>query len=716
MRRGLPQIKSTRSANDSIDRLASLSHRIHQVPIASQLTRHMTNRLAQSHSPYLLQHQHNPVDWYPWGEEAFEQAKRRDVPIFLSVGYAACHWCHVMERESFEDDEIASIMNGSFVCVKVDREERPDVDHLYMTAVQSMTGHGGWPMSVFMTADARPFFGGTYWPPRARMGMPGFIDVLQGVARAWQRDRHQIEQQAFALTDHIQQVVAPAASSEDLGRLGLPTLESAVTRLERFFDPQHGGFGDAPKFPHCMDIEFLLRLHARRPEPRMATLIHTTLDRMACGGIFDHLGGGFARYSVDAQWLVPHFEKMLYDNGLLAGNYLRAAVAFDRHDYRHVARQTLDYVAQSLRDESGGFHSSEDADSEGEEGKFYVWSANEIDAILGADRGPAFRRAYGVTEAGNFEGHNILNRRHLPRYAADGSLAENEERQLATDRTKLLADRNTRVRPGRDDKVLVSWNALAIDSLALGSRVLDEPSFQQAAIDAAQCILTHLINADGKLRHAYRRGMAHIDAFLDDYAYLIKALLQLCQTTGQQRWLTDATRLADAMIERFADAQEGGFFFTASDGPSLIARAKDWHDHSVPSGNAIAIESLWVLGQLTGNQGYLDRAHSSLMAAREVIAKRAGAAAALLNALDEQLGPCEQWVLVGGRIEEQTAFVDRYFQTYRPRTVLAWGEVRGVPADREAIGGAITLYRCKHFACDRPVVGMADVMAALNSN
>ncbi|HEX4147930.1 MAG TPA: thioredoxin domain-containing protein, partial [Pirellulales bacterium] len=524
----------------------------------------MANRLAQETSPYLLQHANNPVDWYPWGAEALARAKAESRPIFLSIGYSACHWCHVMEHESFENPAIAGALNANFVNIKVDREERPDLDQIYMGAVQAMTGRGGWPMSVFLTPDTKPFFGGTYWPPSGRMGMPGFDQVIEAVKQAWHERREAVHEQAQQLTDHLAQAAAGQMQSAPVGEAALL---AAAAMLERVFDHQHGGFGSAPKFPHPMDLRLLLRVWRRTARDGVLEMVTTTLEKMAAGGIYDHLGGGFHRYSVDERWLVPHFEKMLYDNALLAGCYVEAWQATGNGDFARVARETCDFMLREMTDPAGGFYCTQDADSEGHEGKFYVWTSAEIESVLGAERGGVFARVYDVSPQGNFEGQNILN---LPRslVQAAGSLGRDPRQlaaQLAEDRAQLLAARSQRIKPGLDDKVLVSWNGLAIDALALAGAALEEPRYLDAALRAADFIIGRLRQPDGRLLHTWRRGQGKLAAYLDDYACLASALVTLYEATFEERLIATAVELADTILAQFMDREHGGFFYTAAD-------------------------------------------------------------------------------------------------------------------------------------------------------
>jgi uncharacterized protein YyaL (SSP411 family) len=680
----------------------------------------MPNRLAAESSPYLLQHQNNPVDWYPWGPEALARSQSEQKPIFLSIGYSACHWCHVMEHESFENAEIAAAMSRDFVCVKVDREERPDLDQIYMTAVQAMTGRGGWPMSVFLTPDLQPFYGGTYWPPRASRGMPGFDQILHAVAQAWRDRRDQVGEQARELTRHLQTAqIAPATE----GELSDALLHAAAVALERAFDHQHGGFGRAPKFPHAMDLMLLLRVHRRWPRGGILDMVRLTLDRMAAGGMYDQLGGGFARYSVDERWLVPHFEKMLYDNSLLAAAYVEGYQALGDERYAAIARETLDYLLRDMCDADGGFYSAEDADSEGEEGKFYVWTPDEVVAVLGEAAAKTFSYVYDVTEEGNFDGHNILN---LPKTLTQAAkLLGRDETELATEladsREKLLAVRSKRVRPGLDDKVLVSWNALAIEAFAKAGAALGEQRFTDAAAKAATFITTTLRRDDGRLLHTWRRdkvngkGVAKLDAYLDDYAYLANALVTLYESTFDERWIDEAVELAETMLKHFADAESGGFYFTADDHEQLIARNKDLLDQSVPSGNAMAATALVRLAKLTGRGDLLDAAERTLVAGLGVMQQAPTAAGQLLIALDLHLGPTYEIAILGDVSQPPTAeAIADLRKRFAPNKVVACrAEPNAGSANLAALFAGKTagkespaIFVCRDFACEAPVHGV----------
>ncbi len=615
----------------------------------------MPNRLAQSNSPYLLQHAENPVDWQPWGREALDAAKAEAKPIFLSIGYSACHWCHVMAHESFEDPEIARRLNRDFVAIKVDREEHPELDQVYMEAVQALTGQGGWPLSVFLTPELEPFFGGTYWPPRPRGGMAGFGEVLAAVSDAWQHRREQAVQQAKTLTGWLRDTAEDgdgvgkrdAADRDQWSRLGDRDQWSrfymeAWAVLGRAFDPVHGGFGPAPKFPQPLTSRLLLQGWRSTRDEHLLAMVTTTLQQMAAGGIYDHLGGGFHRYSTDARWLVPHFEKMLYDNALLARCYLDAYQATGQMDFARVARETLDYVLRDMTDPAGGFASSEDADSEGHEGLFYLWTLDEIRSVLGAERAESFAHAYDVTEEGNFEGRNILNlAKTIPQSAA---ILGRQPAELATDlaesRRRLLEVRGRRIRPGRDDKVLASWNGLMIDALARAGAVLGEPRYSEAAARAADFLLSPQgLRADSRLRHCWRRGRADIDGLLEDYASLAGALVTLYETRHEDRWLDEATGLADAILDRFTDREHGGFFTAAADHGSLIVRKKDVLDSAVPSGGGLATAALLRLSQLRDRDDYFHAAEASLRSAAGLLHEAPLGACQMLLALDHYLWP-----------------------------------------------------------------------------
>jgi len=704
----------------------------------------MSNRLSAEISPYLLQHAENPVDWYPWSAEAWKRAREEDKPIFLSIGYSACHWCHVMAHESFQSDEIARLLNEHFISIKVDREERPELDQVYMEAVQMMTGGGGWPLSVFLTPSLQPFFGGTYWPPQSRGGLPGFDQVLRAVADAWQNRRQQALDQAAQLTEMLRDVrLVDESAGPTTGRLvdtadesaepsaepptrrssalqpGLELLRNADAVLTRSFDPQFGGFGSAPKFPHPLELRLLLRSWRRTGEGRLLSMVTTTLDRMAAGGIYDHLGGGFHRYSTDARWLVPHFEKMLYDNASLAVAYLEGWQATHNEQYARVVRQTLDYVLREMTSPEGGFYSTEDADSEGQEGKFYLWTPAEVSAVLGRQPAQAFCHVYDVSEPGNFEGRNILNRCKTPAQSAAilGRSEEELEAELATSRQRLLEARSARVRPGRDDKVLVSWNGLMIEALARSGAALGQPRYVDAAAGAARFLLSTLRSSEGRLLHVWRGGQARIDAFLDDYASLAHALVWLYEARFEECWIDEAALLADEILRRFHDPAEGGFFYTAAEHESLIARKKDMLDSSLPSGGGLATMALLRLGKLCDRNDYLEAARQSLRACATLMERSPTGSGQLLLALDFDLGPAAEIVLLGGddrqAAADALAFLGREFL---PNKVVAFRDASSacglrspalspIFAGKQPIAPGPTLFVCQHFSCQTPVTG-----------
>ncbi len=681
------------------------------------------NRLAQESSPYLLQHRDNPVDWYPWSQEALQRAHAEDKPIFLSIGYSACHWCHVMAHESFEDASIAALLNAHFVCIKVDREERPDLDQIYMQAVQMISGRGGWPLSMFLTPDLQPFYGGTYWPPAATMGMPGFTDVLNAVADAWNDRREQTTQQAVRLTAAIRDT-QPEPHVQ--GEVSLALLDNLVNRLAASFDSVDGGFGHAPKFPRAVELQLLLRVWQRDRDPAVLNMVRMTLDKMAAGGMYDQLGGGFARYSVDSAWRVPHFEKMLYDNALLADAYLDAYLATGQAKYATIAAETLDYVLRDMVDPEHGFHSSEDADSEGEEGKYYVWSVDEIRDVLGAEVSQQFCNAFGVTEEGNFEGKNILHLdRPVEQLAEMWNVAPTQLfEQLRDARHRLLERREQRIHPAKDDKILVSWNGLMIESLARAASVLQRPDYLAAAQHAATFLLTAARRADGRLLHCWRRGHAKLDAYLDDYAYLANALVTLYESDFNEKWLDQAAALCDIMLQHFRDDQQGGFFFTADDHEELVTRTKQWHDGSVPSSNAMVATVLLRLGKLTGRTDWIDSAASTLQAAMPLLNTAPEATGQMLLAADLSLGPTWELVLVHDAAtgcDDLSAALRMLREAFIPRRVLACRDMtaagqHGVLLDplfvgKTAVDSQPTLYVCEGFACHDPVVGEEAISA-----
>jgi uncharacterized protein YyaL (SSP411 family) len=655
------------------------------------------NRLAEETSPYLRQHQENPVDWYPWSEEAFARARSEDKPVLLSVGYSACHWCHVMAHESFEDPAVAAVMNELFVNIKVDREERPDVDSIYMEAVQALTGHGGWPMTVFLTPDKRPFYGGTYYPKEPRQGLPGFVQLLQAVAEAWNERRHEVDDQAGRLTDALGQVaeLAPSQGTPDRS-----ALDAAVASLRNQFDGQWGGFGQAPKFPQESSLELLLRAAAGGRRPEIVQMVTLTLDAMACGGIYDHLGGGFARYSVDAFWMVPHFEKMLYNQAMLGRVYLHAWQLTGEPRFRQVLEETVRYVLRDLRHPDGGLYSAEDADSEGEEGKFYVWRPSEIEAVLGADEAPAALEWWDVTEAGNFERVNILHR------PVRGDLVRPAHIENA--RQRLFEAREKRVRPGLDDKVLTEWNALFLSTLAEAAAATHNGEWLAAALQTGEFLLRELRQSDGRWLRAWQGGRARHLAYANDYAALVDAFTRLAEASGQARWIAEARATADAMLDLFWDDDNGGLFTTGNDAEQLITRPKDVLDSALPSANAVAALALLRLGALVGGARYTERADAILRLLAGPMARQPSAFAHLLEAVDLATTGTTEIVITGDR-PDLVAAVQRQ---YLPNAVLAWGERYASPLFEDRTDGLA--YVCRNYACKLPTGEVDELVARIS--
>jgi hypothetical protein len=681
----------------------------------------MPNRLAAETSPYLLQHAGNPVDWYPWGPEAFEKARADDKPVFLSVGYSACHWCHVMAHESFEDPETAALMNRLFVSVKVDREERPDVDAIYMDAVQALTGQGGWPMSVFLTPDGAPFFGGTYFPVMPRHGMPSFFQVLTRVAELWEARRDEIVRAGSDLTMTLRRDVTSGAGGEG-EPLERETLQTAIQGLSRSFDEDNGGFGGAPKFPQPAVVEFLLRRHLATGDEHILSMATKTLDSMAHGGIYDQLGGGFHRYATDAVWLVPHFEKMLYDNAQLARLYLHAWQVTGVELYRRVTTQTLDYLAREMLDPAGGFYSAQDADTEGEEGRFYVWALYEIaDALKDASDDPAgdaelFMAAYGVSAGPNFEGRSILFVAETPSELASrlGLDVAEVETRIERSRRALLAARDARTGPGLDDKALAGWNGLALAAFAEAARVLGRDDYRAIAEKNADFLLTDMRDARGRMQRSWKGGHAKLGGYLEDHANVADGLLELYQTTFEPRWFAAARELADAILEHFADTS-GGFFDTSDDHETLLLRPKGIQDGAVPSGGAMASAVLLRLAEYTGDGRYADAAEAALAQVQQVMAQFPLGAAQWLAALDFALAPPREVAIVG---EELEAMLEVVRAKYRPNLVVAAGrsgEDEGIALleGREAVEGRAAAHVCHGSACERPVTGAKELEGLL---
>jgi uncharacterized protein len=659
------------------------------------------NRLANETSPYLLQHKDNPVDWFPWGQEALGLAKSQDKPVLLSVGYSACHWCHVMAHESFEDETTAELMNEYFVNIKVDREERPDVDSIYMNAVQAMTGSGGWPMTVVMTPDGKPFFGGTYFPPDDRYGRPSFKRVLMGLADAWKNRRDEVEESANAMKQYLSRLSTIA----DDGELSADILPEALSNLSKTFDARHGGFGAAPKFPPHSALRLLLR----QDDELSQQMAHVTLERMALGGICDQLGGGFARYSVDAIWLVPHFEKMLYDNAQLVQRYTEGYTTTQNPLYKKVIEETLEFVRRELMSEEGGFYSALDADSEGEEGKFYVWSEEEFDTVLGEDSALA-KRYFGVSTTGNFEGHTILERSY-PEEAIHQqfNLTQEElEAKIANIKTKLFEARSKRIRPGLDDKILTSWNSLMLTAFADAGRVLRHQDYIEVAIKNANFIHKNLY-ANGRLKHTYKNGEARIQGLLEDYAYFGLALLSLHRATFDSQWLLLALEIAETITKHFVDSN-GGFFSTADDAETLIVRPKNYFDSPMPSENASTAELLLTLSRYTSNRAWEDLAATTLKTMTEAMRKQPNGFASLVCALELFLAPPQE-IAVFATKEEAKEMLEFLERNASPYSVIALVESQDNPLvsklpflqERGRVQDKPTVYVCEAGVCKLPV-------------
>jgi hypothetical protein len=663
----------------------------------------MPNHLENETSPYLLQHVDNPVDWYPWGEEAMRLAKEQDKPILLSIGYAACHWCHVMAHESFEDQVTAEQMNADFINVKVDREERPDVDSIYMQAVNAMTGRGGWPMTVFLTPDGKPFYAGTYFPNEPRHGMASFQQILTGVIQAWRNDRENVVGSASEVAQQLQALSGVGFEEQPLDE---EIFRSALRGLGQRFDASWGGFGDAPKFPQPMTIEFLLRESIRGENDNALEMAEGTLRKMAEGGMYDQIGGGFARYSVDHRWLVPHFEKMLYDNAQLARVYLHAWQVTGNDFYRRITEETLDYVLREMRHEDGGFYSSQDADSEGVEGKFYVWSAEEIREALG-EEADTFMRVYGVSNEGNWEGHNILNLRLAG--ALDG--------RIAAARATLYELRSKRIWPGLDDKVLTSWNGLMLAAFAEAGQALGRADYIEAAESNADFLHRTMRRDSGRLFRTWKAGSdAKYNAYLEDYAYLADGLLALYEATFERRWVDWARELAELMLGHFRDTKNGGFFDTSDDHEQLIHRPKDLQDNAVPSGNAMAASVLVRLSLLTGNGDYWQVAEQITSTMNKFMAQYPSGFGQWLNVAKFMLSAPREIALMGSG-DAIAPLLKVIRGGYRPFQVVAAGEEGSLPLleNRPQIDGKGTAYVCRRFVCQAPVTGPEELALQLGS-
>lgn len=683
------------------------------------------NRLIHEKSPYLLQHAWNPVDWYPWGEEAFEKARREDKPIFLSIGYSSCHWCHVMERESFADEEVAELLNEHFVSIKVDREERPDIDHIYLTVCQALTGQGGWPLTIIMTPEKKPFFASTYFPRERRFGRPGLLDILPEVAATWRTDRSGL----LLVGERVCESVRRHFHNRP-GDLSADVVDEAYRALEASFDAEYGGFGSAPKFPTPHVLVFLLRYWYATGNTRALAMARKTLECMRRGGIYDHVGFGFTRYSTDRKWLVPHFEKMLYDNALLAYAYLEAHQATGAPLYARVAREVFAYVEREMTAPEGAFYSAQDADSEGVEGKFYLWTPEEVRGVLGEEEGALFCEVYGIRPGGNFQGRSVPNLVDSPLETVAGVLgvtAGDLARRLEAGRARLLEARATRVPPHRDDKVLTAWNALMIAALAKGARVLGEEALAQRAVRALDFLWAHLRREDGRLLARYREGEAACPAYLDDYAFLVWGLLELYETTFDARFLRQAYDLTGQMLHLFWDDESGGMFLYGKDAEQLIARPKVLYDGAMPSGNSVAALSLVRLARLGGNEDLHRKAEAQMRAFAGEVSRDPAAHCFFLTAVQFAWGPTSEIVVVGRLGATDTEIMLRRARSaYLPLANLVFRPTGDEAAVIDSLvpfvrnmeareGGKATAYVCQGYACQAPTTDPEEFAVQLRS-
>ena len=690
------------------------------------------NRLINESSPYLLQHATNPVDWYPWGKDAFEKARRENKPIFLSIGYSTCHWCHVMEHESFSDEEVAALLNKYFVSIKVDREERPDIDQVYMAVTQTMTGRGGWPNTVFLTPDKKPFFAGTYFPKETRWGLPGLMELLPKVAAIWQNDRENVLKSAQQITDLLAAKDKPNPGNSPDKSL----LDKTRNLLADVYDPEYGGFGQAPKFPTPHILTFLLRRYHHNEDTQALAMVEKTLTRMRLGGIYDHIGFGFHRYSTDGQWLVPHFEKMLYDQALLAMAYTEAYQATGKKFYARTVREILAYILRDMTSNEGGFYSAEDADSERVEGKFYLWTLPQIQKILGKKETETFKKIYTLDTNGNFTsreeaqaaGSNILHlKKALPDLAGELGVPEKQlRRRLAINREKLFKVRNKRVHPFKDDKILTDWNGLMIAALARAGQVLNEPRYTADAVRAADFIMLRLRDNNGRLVKRYRKGTAGLPAHLDDYAFVVWGFLELYEATLKAIYLQEAIRLNDQMIKHFWDQQSGGLFMTADDSEKLLIRNKEIYDGAIPSGNSVAALNLLRLGHITGREDYLKKAEEISRAFSESVNRYPAGHAHLMMALDYALNPNYEVVIVGQPAAKDTRamllalrrpFLPGKVVLLRPADKKAAAEIiRMAPYTEFMVSkdGRATAYVCTNFVCKLPTTDISQMLANLH--
>ncbi len=669
-----------------------------------------SNRLINEKSPYLLQHAHNPVDWYPWCDEVFKKAKFEDKPIFLSIGYSTCHWCHVMERESFEDEEVAEYLNENFISIKVDREERPDIDNIYMTFCQAMTGSGGWPLTIIMTPDKKPFFSGTYFPKRSKYGQPGLIDVLNSIQDAWNDRRDELEKSSVEINQAIKDSVISAKS----GELTKDVIHSTYNELKKFFDPEYGGFGNAPKFPTPHNLLFLLRYYKVTEEKEALNIVEKTLDSMYKGGIFDHLGFGFSRYSVDRKWLAPHFEKMLYDNALLAIAYVEAYQLTGNKRYVTVADKIFTYVLRDMTDDGGAFYSAEDADSEGEEGKFYVWKPKEVMDILGKEDGKLFAKYYDITNGGNFEGKNIPN-------LIETDLEEIEEDEKLDERLHkckeiLFEERVKRIHPHKDDKILTAWNGLMIAALAFGGRALNNEAYNHGARKAAGFILNNLVSEDGRLLARYRDGESAYRGTIDDYAFMIWGLIELYETTFDTVYLKHAIRLNNDMNELFWDEAEGGLFIYGHDSEELLLRPKDIYDGATPSGNSVATLNMLRLARITGDKELEDKAYKQFKVFGGNVVENPNAYTYFMMSFLFSIIPTQEITIAGEKEYEDTKKMSvEINKRFLPFTtvVLNHGikelyELVPFAKEQNPMDNKTTAYVCENFSCKEPTTDIKE--------
>lgn len=667
------------------------------------------NRLINEKSPYLLEHAYNPVDWYPWGEEAFEAAKKEDKPIFLSIGYSSCHWCHVMRKESFEDESVAQVLNKWFICIKVDREERPDIDHVYMSFSQAMTGKGGWPLSIFMTWEQKPFYAATYIPKENNYGLLGIIALASTIYEIWEKEKEKILSSSEETVKALEESIIASSHEELEKRVLLDCYENLVVN----YDAEYGGFGKSPKFPTPHSLLFLLRWWNETKNPSILEIVERTLQGMYSGGIFDHIGYGFSRYSVDEKWLVPHFEKMLYDNALLAKVYTEAFIATGRLIYKEIAEKVMEYVIRELKSKEGGVYSAEDADSEGQEGKYYIWTKEEILSVLGDKEGHWFSEIYGVTDEGNFEGKNILN---LIGNGYEELMTEAMRRRLDEARKRLFEVREKRVRPHKDDKILTSWNGLMIGALAYAGRTFQNEKYILAAKDAAEFILSKIVNSQGKLLAYYRDGEARLDGYLDSYSFLISGLLELHQATMEDDYLKLSIKYTDEMLKLFLDEKTGDFYLNSKESEKLVVEAKDLYDSALPSGNSVVAMNLMTLYSLTENMKYQAYARRLFESNGKTVREQPSGFTCLLSAFIPYVNGTSSIVIAGNRKDEETKkMLELAYSAYLPMTTILIQD-QNEEKDKntlfttwkEPMNGKSTAYICRNFTCEQGITSIED--------